>query len=53
MNKPTRIEIAIENMKSKLKKADLDLMLLTKHRETLQNEIWDLEKIRDDKSFDE
>jgi len=51
--KPTRIEIAIENMKSRLKKMDMDLMCLTKQRETLQNEIWALEKIKDDKSFDE
>lgn len=50
--KPTRMDIAIENMKSRLKKVDLDQMLLSREREVLQNEIWALEKIKDDKSFD-
>jgi len=50
--KPTRLDIAIENMKSKMKKVEMDITLLNKEREVLQNEIWALEKLRDDKNFE-
>ena len=52
IEKPTKIQVAIDNVKGRLAKADQDIVLLQRERETLFDVMMALEKINVNASFE-
>jgi len=51
--KVTRIEVAIANMQSTINTINLKMSNLDSQKSVMMEQLWMLEKLRDDKNFDD